>query len=152
MLEKTISLGGREFTLTELPRLKNAEWRAQLESKLEPLIEVISGLDKLEINAPEDVAKLVNSLRQVVIKSPDLLCALIIAYSPELQANEDWINENAYESELLSAIGEVITLAYPLGKVGAMARQLNGLAQKATPTTSKNLSGRHTRKKRGATK
>lgn len=152
MLQATITLGKREFVLTELPRLKNEEWRKQLEGKLEPLIELISGLDTLEINTPEDAAKLVRSLRSVIVHSPSLLSGLIISYSPELQALEGWINENVYESELLSAIQEVIKLAYPLGGIMTLARQMNGLAQATINTTSKKPSGQHTRKKRGATR
>lgn len=138
MLQKTIMLGGREFVLAELPRLQNADWRVELESKLEPLINLISGVNKLELNTAADIDWLVQSLRGVLLKAPDVLVDLVLSYSPELREQEEWINLHVYESELIPAIQEVIAMAYPLGSVVGLARQINGLAQTISPPISKN--------------
>lgn len=152
MQQRTIELNGREFVLQELPLKANAAWRREFEAKLEPLLGILTGLDKIEIDNAKDLGKIITALRDVVLRSPEMLVELLFQYSPALAGERDWIEGNVYESELLTAVTEVLQLAYPFGQVFKLAQNLSGVAQKRTTTTLPNSSSPNTRTRRGRTK
>lgn len=139
MQTKTLTLGGREFVIEELPLRANVEWRRAFESKLEPLLGLFAGLDKLQIETAADLSNVITSLREIVLRSPEMLAELLFDYSPALRAERQWIEQNVYESELLAGVTEVLALAYPFGAVIKLARSLNGAARQLGATTSPNL-------------
>lgn len=138
MQTKTIALGGQSFTLTELPLKRNAEWRRLFEEKLEPLFGIIADFKKLEINNADDLQRIISLLRNVVLRAPETLGDLVFAYSPVLKANQAWIEENIYASELLAAVTEVLQLAYPFGSVFSLIKAMNGAAETPGVTTLTN--------------
>lgn len=137
MQVKTITLGGKAFEIRELPLRANSEWRRTFEQKLEPLLGMFAGLDKLEITNAADLARVISMLREVVLRSPEMLAELMFDYSPALASDRMWIEENVYESELLAGVTEVLALAYPFGAILQLARSLNGAAVNPGATTSK---------------
>jgi len=152
MQSREIRLGEREFVIVELPLRANVEWRREFEAKLEPLLGLLTGLDKLEINSPKDLGQIVTMLRQVLLRAPDTLIDLLFAYSGALEQDREWIETNVYESELLTAVTEVLQLAYPFGQVFKMARNLSGVAGQRTAPISTNLSSPSGPAPRGRTK
>lgn len=138
----TLTLAGRVYTIDELPMRQNAEWRKQLEETFAPLLDTLDGLNQIELNTAADLQKLVGSLRGVILHAPDVLVGLLFAYSQELQSDQAFIEENAYESEMLAAFVEVLKLAYPFAGMLGLARQVqqNGTAPKPLPMTQRSLS------------
>lgn len=141
MQTKTIELGGQAFTLTELPLRKNAEWRKLFETKLEPLFSIVADFKKIEIDNADDLQRIISLLKDVVLKSPETLAELVFAYSLVLQEQREWIDANVYESELLSAVTEVLLLAYPFGSIVKLVTNLSGAAAKlGSPTLTNSVS------------
>ena len=121
-----IELGGRQFTITERPTRPNAVWRKQLANKLRPVVDLIERLPELEVPTSVDelrasqaglssLADVVKQLSTFLLNGLDEVMDLTISYSPELEAEAEWIGDNAYDSEILEAFTRVLGLAYPFG-------------------------------------
>lgn len=132
MKQIEITLGGKTYTVAELPLRKNAAWR----QKVGALVGEVAGLveaTQIDLNSTADLIGVVNQVRNVLVQAPDQLTALLFDYSPVLAADRERIEAEVYESELLSAFVEVLKLAFPFGEILSWA---SGLA----PTTSGRIS------------
>lgn len=136
MEQRTVTLGGRQYVIQELPLRANAEWRRGFEQTLEPLLGLVEGLHKIQINTAADLAGAIGGMRELLLRSPELMTKLLFDYSPALRADAAWIEDNVYESELLASIGEVLALAYPFGQLVRLVRTLNGAVARTGVTTS----------------
>lgn len=126
-----ITLGGKQYTVAELPLRKNAAWR----QKVGDLVGTVAGLveaTQIDLNSTADLIGVVNQVRNVLVTAPDALTALLFDYSPVLAADRERIEGEVYESELLAAFVEVLKLAFPFGEILSWA---NGLAPTASGRT-----------------
>lgn len=126
MRTETITLGGQEYELQELPLRKNAEWRAQLEARLQEFTELMGRATTTELTDTGSVLPILREASQMVLHSPDTLAELLFAYAPELAQQREQILDSAYESELMEAFGSVLKLAFPFGR---LARQMLALVE-----------------------
>lgn len=145
MRKVTVTLGGREFEIGELPTRKNQKWREDLGEVLEPVVALLEQTPGMAIPTsvqdvqaePDSVVGLVGLVRQVsglLIGSMDQVLGLLLAYSPELKKEAEWIGDNAYDSEILSAFTKVLGLAYPFGQMVNALRQLEKVGQSQQQT------------------
>ena len=126
-----ITLGGKQYTVAELPLRKNAAWR----QKVGELVGTVAGqveATQNDLNSTADLIGVVNQVRSVLVTAPDALTALLFDYSPTLAADRERIEGEVYESELLAAFVEVLKLAFPFGEILSWA---NGLAPTASGRT-----------------
>jgi len=112
-----VTLGGREYTIKTLPIRQSRKWREKLAGPFGELVDVLEGAGTIELNSWRDIAGLVRVLSGRIIGSVDLILDLLFDYSPELRADQEWIEENAYDEEAMAAFVEVLKLAYPFGKL-----------------------------------
>lgn len=134
MKTATITLGGKTYTVQELPLRKNAAWR----QKVGGLVGEVAGLveaTQIDLASTADLVRVVNQVRGVLMNAPDKLTALLFDYSPVLAADRERIEAEVYESELLAAFVEVLKLAFPFGEILSWA---SGLAPRANAPTSTN--------------
>lgn len=132
MKQIEIVLGGKAYTVAELPLRKNAAWRQQVGA----LVGEVAGLveaTQIDLNSTADLIGVVNQVRNVLVAAPDQLTALLFDYSPTLAADRERIEAEVYESELLSAFVEVLKLAFPFGEILSWA---SGLAPTVSAPTS----------------
>ena len=139
MREITVSLGGKVYTVRELPLRKNAAWRAEFQKPFGNAAEVIRTAVGLELNDGAGLAEIVQKVTQMVIGSVDVVTDLVFAYAPELAAKRAEIEADLYESEIQEAFAGVLGLAFPFAMLGqkllTTVRQLNDLsANKPTLT------------------
>ncbi len=98
----TIQLGGRAFTVRQLPIRADAEWRAKAKPMVEPVIE-IAMQNGVPMPTPDRLAKL--AVVNAMLFEPMAMLDVIVAYAPEqLGAEQQWIEENAYPDEIMSAV------------------------------------------------
>jgi len=60
------------------------------------------------------VAKVLPVIVNGLASSVDEIEAMLFDYSPELDADREWILENAYDTEAISAFVEVLKLCFPI--------------------------------------
>ncbi|MEZ4684200.1 MAG: hypothetical protein R2932_59315 [Caldilineaceae bacterium] len=136
----TITLGGVEYKVAELPARKNSQWRQYFEEKLGPLLALVEQAGGgMAISTSDDLLQIAHQIGRVLVRAPDMVTDLIFAYAPALMSDQERILDEAYDSELIKAFQQILGLAYPFG---GLARQLGSLASgstgSASPTTLKN--------------
>lgn len=139
MQDCTITLGEKEYVVKELPIRKNQAWRTQLAQPINEAMAIVERLKDLEISRLGDILNLVQDLRPLLTQRLDEVSGWLISYSPELQRDQDYILDNAYESQLITALGEVLKLAFPFAKL--LPGNRFGLASKETSTNSPEPNG-----------
>lgn len=114
---KTVTLAGKNYTVAQLPMQRNRAWREKLTEPVNKIIAVMQNYKDIEINNAVDVAGIIGIFNDVLLNSIDLLLESLFAYAPELAADRERIEAEAYDDEAIAAMGEVIRLAYPLEKL-----------------------------------
>lgn len=148
MRTETVQLGGNEYTISELPLRKNAEWRAKLDETLQAFGDLLGMAERIELSDTGNVLSILRDASKMIVHSPDLAIDLFFAYAVELEADRDKIMDAAYESELMEAFKSVLKLAYPFGGLGRLFSTLtsSGSVEKPTEPISMNSSQRHTQR------
>lgn len=127
-----ITLGGKTYTVTELPLRKNAEWRQQLSWLVASVTDLV-GASQIDLHNTGDLIGVINQVRDVLMTAPEQVTELLFSYAPEVAADRARIEAEVYESELLSAFVEVLKLAFPFGQLLSLA---SGLTPRASAPTS----------------
>ncbi len=125
--EAAVTLGGKSYTIHALPMKAAREWRERFGEPLQIIIGVLRSAGNIQLTTTnEDGSESVNLdvaaglLQQVgglLLGSIDLLNDALFDYSPELQRDREWIEENADDTEALAALWGVLQLAYPFGNL-----------------------------------
>ncbi|HEX7973836.1 MAG TPA: hypothetical protein VF498_05465 [Anaerolineales bacterium] len=132
----TITLGGQEYTVQQLPIGQSKAWRGKFGAPVEKLVGALQftgGMlsEKLDTaTAGANLGKLIGALGQVLlgdvgqtlIGSMDLVLEMLFDYSPELKADRARIEATAFDDEAMAAFVEVLKLAYPFGGLLKIAR------------------------------
>lgn len=132
--EVIVRLGERDVTITQLRTRQNAEWRKKLEV---PFQEVAKGLQTLtsssdiDLSDGESLSNLVRSIAMPLIHSMDTCLSLVLDYAPNASEAVD----EAYDDEVITALVEILKLAYPFG---AILKLVQGLTGSQTRQTSQN--------------
>ena len=137
----TVTLGDQSYMVNELPTRKNAEWRRDMAVRLRPVAQVLEQLPNMNLpTSTADLAggqvsliSLTEALRPVgnlLLNGMDDMIALIMAYSPQIAADRERIENEAYDSEILGAFTAILGLAYPFGSIVTSLERLgqNGQA------------------------
>lgn len=136
MNKQTVVVGGQSYTVEELPSRKNAAWRQQFSSTLDPFWQLIEQAGAgVELRTSEDLLRIVNSVLPSLLNAPELLFGLLKAYSPVF--TDDLLDE-AYDSEITAAFVAVLGLAFPFGALVKLARSASGSTAKTKAPTSMN--------------
>jgi len=122
MKKITVTLGGKDYTVKQLPIRQAKEWREQLKKPFATLSGALSSVNKIELTNGSDLAKLINSLSDSVIDAPDMMFELLCAYCADIATDKEHIFDNAYDVEVQTAFVEVIKFAYPFGKLMGLLR------------------------------
>ena len=120
-----LTIGEKTYTVNELPRKKNAAWREAFQNEFVEIASFIQGLAGIEVSSGEVIANIVEQVAVQVNGAVDRMADLLISYSPEMTADRDYIEEEAYDSQILDGFTAVLGLAYPFG---SLMKQLQTLA------------------------
>ena len=114
----TVTLDGKEYTITEKRSRENAAWRAKLEDPFQDLARLLEGAPDTDLTDGAGIAGLVRSFSGLLLGSIEIVTGLLADYAPDLPL------EDAYDSEILEAFTEVLGLAYPFGVLLTKLRAL----------------------------
>lgn len=138
MESKAITLGGRSYTLRPLPMRPASRIRKEIGSLLETVQSQATALSASEVTDAGALVNLVVSLSQMALGSIDTIAEWLFAYSPELAEDREWIVDNAYDDEIVSAFLEMVKQLFPFG---SLTSSLTGLVAQATLTNSRSRNG-----------
>ena len=137
-----ITLGSTEYTIQAAGHRRARGWKKAFFAELyEPITENLTTLNNVD-ETPltlADIPRYTPLAQELLIGTIDAVCALLIGYSPVLEAAREDIEETASDAQILDAFVEVLKLANPLppGLFGG----LNGLALSGILTSSPALNG-----------
>ena len=122
-----IVLGGRTFNVQQLPIRADAEWRKTARPIVDPIGEMamVAGIAN---PTPEKMTRLVFTSQLLV--DPEAVLNAVLAYSPALEEQREWIELHAYSDEALTAL-----LALFFGMAPQPKMVANGAAPTPAPTT-----------------
>lgn len=145
----TVSMGGREYVISEKVMGVSAKWREALrqssvmrvfESLDDALSQIVGAINDMgkdaqngQINFAAGVsfAAVAPAILRGLSNSIDDIVALLYDYSPELKADADYLAENAYNEEAIEAFIEVLKLNFPIMAFWGLVR---GSRAQATST------------------
>ena len=133
MKTETVELGGKTYQIREAKRKANAKWRQRFQAQFEEIAALIEGLPGAEMT-PETISAIIRQIVDKVGGSVDILAELVFSYSPELEQNQETIEEEAYDSEIMAAFTAVLKLAYPFGSALEALSGLAALGRTDRPT------------------
>jgi hypothetical protein len=114
---KTVILAGKEYSISQLNMRANKEFRERITDPVNKIIALVQNYQTIEINSAADIAGLVMVIKDVLFGSMDLLLDSLFAYAPELAADRERIEQEAFDDEAIAALGAVASLAYPFDRL-----------------------------------
>lgn len=120
-----VILGARTFDVVQLPIRADAIWRKSVKGLIDPIAElaIASGAGS---PTPDKLTRL--AFASSLFVDPGVVLDALLAYSPELTAESEWIENNAYAEEALQAL---LTLFFGM----TPAKSVSGAAPTPPPTT-----------------
>jgi hypothetical protein len=116
----TITLGGEEYEIVQLPISKSREWRKKLAGPFSDLVSGMKTAKEVELSDLAGIAGLVELVQRYLLEAPDEILALLYAYAPNVAAKAEQIEEAAYDEEVFTAFVQVVKLAYPFGELKSL--------------------------------
>ena len=125
-----VTLGETDYEIKPLPIRQSREWREKLNGPFAVLVNVLSNAESIELTDSKQLGRLVSTMSSTVLGSVDMMLDLLYDYSPELKANRETIEAQAYDDEVMAAFLEVLKLAYPFGKLVSGFREIATQAER----------------------
>lgn len=145
MKSTTVTIAGRQYSIESLKFKAEREWRKKYDAPISALINTLSQTRTItdQSNDPGQWLRQMGGvllshageLVKALIESPDTLLNAICDYSPVLQADRDYIEENSYQDEIAAAFIEVLKIAYPFGSLLSLVKNLGSLEKQTTPSS-----------------
>lgn len=112
---RTITMAGQAYEVAQLPMKANKLWRDKITEPANKIIALVQNYENIEINSAADIAGLIVVVKDVLFGSMDLLLDALFTYAPELAADRERIEAEAYDDEAITALSSIASLAYPFG-------------------------------------
>jgi len=143
----TVALGDREFKVEALSIRESKGWRHKFSERLQPLLDILPTLPDVDITKPEELVKLTPVVQGLLTDYLDEAIEVLFEYSPALNEEREWIEDNATEKEAIAALMGVLKLANPFPLAG-----LSGVVTgpPTGPTSSKSASRSGASKRRSS--
>lgn len=120
----TVKLGEKEYTVQTAGFIRARPWKKRLLEEIKPLFERLNDAPNIEFNSAADLFKLFPLVEDVFINGLDTVFGLLIAYSPVLETDKEYIEAHASDKQILAAFQEAVKLSDPFGLVAQMNRKL----------------------------
>jgi hypothetical protein len=137
MRTATVTLGGKEYVVSERRTRENSEWRASLSAWITEMSEPWK-LDSDAALSPALIVNLIHSGSDLLLGSTGKLTEMLFDYAPELASDAEQIKAESYDSEVLTAFVEILKLAFPFGPIlQTLLKALPSQPGPAKPRTSR---------------
>lgn len=143
----TVTLGDEEFIIRAAPHTISKKWRPRFMDEVKPYFDRMAEVSSVEFDKAEDLLQMWPILQSILIEGIDNVFELLIAYSPDLAANRDAIEQTASDKQILAAFQEVLRLSDFLGLFPLLGQQIGRMAI-GTSSSSPSANGASVTKKR----
>ena len=116
-----VTLGGQKYDLVPLPIKASRAWRAKVKAPLEQIIHTVAGMPDVSLESLELAAilGLVQHIFCTVADAPDILLAWLYEYAPNIAADQERIENEAFDAEVADAFAAVVKQVYPLARLAS---------------------------------
>ena len=135
----TVELGDKAFEIEALSIRSSKVWRQTFAERLQPLFDVLPTLPDIDISKPEELVKLVPLIQNLLTTYLDDAIDLLFEYSPILQKDREWIDDNASDKQAVAAFLGVLKLTNPFDARllrDALSGPTNGETSSKSPARS----------------
>ena len=121
----TAVLGGVKYDIRPLAIVHARKWRGDVKAPLQLIISTVANLPELDLQNLEISALtgLIQHVFATVADAPDLILTWLYAYAPNIAADRERVEAEAYDAEVADAFALVVKQVYPLGR---LVRALGG--------------------------
>lgn len=120
----SVRLGERDFEVKTAGFARSKPWKKRLIDDVKPLFEEIGLAADFKIDEPGDLLRLIPLLEILFLDGIETIFDLLIAYSPALEAEREYIEAHSTDKQILAAFQGVLKLADPFGVVQMMGRRI----------------------------
>jgi len=115
------TLGGQKYDIRPLPIAQARAWRQSVKDPLQVIISTVAGLPDISLQDLElsSIVGLVQHVFTTVADAPDILLAWLYAYAPNIAADKERIENEAFDAEVADAFAQVVKQVYPLGRLAS---------------------------------
>jgi len=115
------TLGGQKYDIRPLPIAQARAWRQNVKDPLQVIISTVAGLPDISLQDLElsSIVGLVQHVFTTVADAPDILLAWLYAYAPNIAADKERIENEAFDAEVADAFAQVVKQVYPLGRLAS---------------------------------
>ena len=122
-LIKTVTLGEKKYEIKAKTMRDNKAWRDQFGKPFELIVSALTGMGDINLSDGKGLGGLVSSLKVLLLGSMDLIVEMLYAYVPAIAADAEYLQDNAYDDQIVDAFVAVLQLAYPLGGLTKVIRR-----------------------------
>jgi hypothetical protein len=121
MQTEKIVLGEREYVLQALPLRRRRLFVDFLMDKLGGVFDLVGVFETLRSTSVSDLGKASDLLQQsakLLLNSPDIAADLLYAYSPEIAADKEYIEDNALDEQAFDGFIAITGLMFSFLEAG----------------------------------
>lgn len=118
-----IELGERTFEIRTAPFARSRLWRRQLIGEVKPLFEQVAAAQDMTFETAADLLNLWPLAETLLVEGLDLIFEMVISYAEPLEAEREWIEQNATDQQIMAAFQEILRLGDFLGLMPMMSRR-----------------------------
>lgn len=138
-----IFIGTRTYSIKPLARREARKWREQVQEQVYPLIDQVGNIISLDMNTSAGLAGVIQGVKQElprVLAFPDIVWDLLLAYSPEINAESGPLDATATDEQVMQAFMIALKQAYPLGGLmSLLGRQAPATSPSSPPPNGASL-------------
>jgi len=141
-----VTFSTKTFKIVPLPIKRSREWRESFTEQIDGILGLVDNLQGISLgdigssSSFESLMPLMNSIKDYLQNSTDILLELIYDFAPTIKKEKDWIENHATDPEVFTVFLEVLKMAYPFGQVLSRLTTL-GSDPQLTSTNSQEPSG-----------
>ncbi len=152
-----VTVAGRKYLITPLSIRKNRKWRKQFDSPIKDAANLLAEIGSFVDVEYEDTRQMIGRVGQAVsgslspivehlLASSDTITEAVFDYSPAMKEDQDYIEENGYDTEIVDAFLEILGLAFPFGQAIRGLMSLGQAEPQTEPNSPSQSSGSSTKK------
>ncbi len=146
MQTETITLGEKEYTLHALPLRPRRVFVEFLMNRLGDVFDLVSVFDTLRNTSVSELGEASGLLQKsaaLILNSPDIAADLLYAYSTDIAADKEYIEDTAIDTQVVDgfiAVGGLLFGFLAAGRGGQIAQTLRYLTSNKPPTGTNSVS------------
>lgn len=112
-----VTIAEKTYEIQALTIKPTRVWQQRAQQPLNMMLQAIESAQTTELSDIGSLVALAREVSTVLLGATDIVLELTLAYAPNLAADRDYIEENGYNEEIMTAFIEVLKMVYPLAQL-----------------------------------